>query len=454
MALSTRNENTRISRLPSEIFLHICELACPRTTHRSALRVIPLTHVCQRWRDALLSYPIIWSHIHMWHNSPEPLVPTLLRRSRGVPLTVDIQYYSNRTLPFTCTCSFEPTREAGDYCPHHKTERMPSLDLLEPFRAKIHTLNIRYLRNDDPEGTMEDILKTPFFLKSFPHLEALRWSCRYLHETVPTFKLPRKLFGSSLPRLQKLSMVNCWGLLLTDTPMLRVLSVECTDRATRTEISANQLFHFLRRRQSLTSLSLACCHITSDTNHTPSPVPMENLKEITLRNADSGDVFRYLQCPSINPITTLQIAPSIQGSLTDGFSVGVTATDGLGGAVSDQPVYLTNDTPPLEAAFEALALVFRHSVTTLEVVDLHLILHSATTIPKLVDVLPNLHTIRARLPPVSGGFKALREILARKHGSARLERLVIKTESPDEARENDENWKELCAKYKVHEYPV
>ena len=299
---------------------------------------------------------------------------------------------------------------------------------------------------------MEDILKTPFFLKSFPNLESLRWSCRHLDGTVPTFKLPRKLFGSSLPRLQKLSMVNCWGLLLTDTPILRALSVESTAQVTQTEISANQLVHSLRRRQSLTSLSFAGCHIISDTNNALSPVSMENLKEIALRNVDNRDVFRYLRCPSISAITTLRIAPSIQGAWADGWSVGVTAMDGLGGVVSDL-IYLTNDAP-LKATWEALALVFQHSVTTLEVVDLHLIVHSATAIPKLIDVLPNLHTIRARLPPVPMGFKALREILAHKHGSAGLERLVIGTESPEEARRNDEKWKALCSEHKVHELPA
>ena len=57
---------------------------------------------------------------------------------------------------------------------------------------------------------MDNILRTPFLLKSLPNLESLCWSCRHLDGMAP-FKLPRGLFGSSLPRLQKLSMVNCWG---------------------------------------------------------------------------------------------------------------------------------------------------------------------------------------------------------------------------------------------------
>ena len=452
LASTARNENTAISRLPSEIFLHICQLACPQTTHHSAYRVIALTHICRRWRCALLSYPIIWSNIYMWRNSPELLVATLLRRSRGVPLTVNIQYYSDRTLRFGCGCSHQPTWEAGDYC-GHKPEQMPSLDLLEPFRATIHTLNVRYLRKETfDDGTMEDILKTPFFLGSFPNLESLRWSCSHLNGTGSGFKLPRKLFGSSLPRLQKLSMVNCWGLLLTDTPMLKMMSVECTTQLSHIDIPANQFVHSLRRRQSLTSLSIADCNITPDPNNIPSPVSMKNLKNITLRNVHSSNEFRYLQCPSIGTFTTLRIAPFIRGAWADGRSVGVTATDSSGGSVSSL-VHLISDTL-LATTWEALALVFQHSVTTLEVVDLHMIMSGDKAIAKLINVLPNLHTIRARLPPVAGGFEALREILSRKHGITLVERLVVEGESPDEARRNDEKWKALCVAHKVHEFLV
>ena len=171
-----------------------------------------------------------------------------------------------------------------------------------------------------------------------------------------------------------------------------------------------------------------------------------------------GDIFvnlgvlPCLQLPSISAITTLRIAQFIQGAWADGWSVCVTATDGLGGAFSAL-IYLTNDTP-LKATWEALALVFQHLVTTVELVDPHLIMLSATAIHMLVDVLPGLHTIKAQLPPIPRGFEALREILARKHGSARLERLVVGTESPDEARRNGEEWKALCAKHKVHEFSV
>ena len=444
-----KNEDTPIFRLPSEIFIRICELACPPMAHRSAFDLITLTHVCRRWRDVLISYPIVWSHIYVRYDSSGPLVTTMLQRSRGVPLTVNIEYYSDRTLGFGCGCSNQATWEDGDYCPHRSQQmEMPSLDFLEPSRAKIHALNVRYLRDGSFDaGITDDILKTPFFLKSLPNLESLRWSCRHLDGMDPSFKLPRNLFGSSLPHLQKLSMVNCWGLLLTDTPVLKEMSTECTDRVNRTEISANQLTQSLRRRQSITSLSFINYRIVPDPKNAPGPVSMNNLKEIILRGMDNRVVSRYLRCPSIGTITTLRIAPFTEGIWTDGWSVDVTATDGFGGSVSG--LTYPNNNASLKATWNTFAPAFQHAVTTLEVVDLHLIVNGVKTIPNLMDVLPDLYTIRVRLPPVAKGFEILREILAHRHGSTRVERLVGETESPDEARKNDEEWKVSCMRYAI-----
>ena len=218
-----------------------------------SLRCDALTHVCRRWPDAILSYPIVWSCIYVLHDSPEPPVTTVSQRSQGVPLTVNIWYSSYRTMPLGCGCTRHSAWEDGDYCTH-KNGRMPSLDFLKPFRTRIHTLNVRYLRNGGFDNNkMEDII-TPFFSRSFPDLESLRWSCGCFSEidwAVPISTLPRKLFGSSLPRLQKLSMVNCWGLVMTDTPALKVVSMECTAGVNQPEISAHQLVHWLHHSVSI-----------------------------------------------------------------------------------------------------------------------------------------------------------------------------------------------------------
>ena len=453
LASTAQNEKIPISWLPTEVFLRICELACPQKTQRSVFDVIALTHVCRRWRDALLSYPIIWSHIYVLHNSPEPLLTTVLQRSQEVPLTINIRYSSYLTSPSACGCASHSAWEDGDYCSHPPTRQMSSLDFLEPFRARVHTLNVRYLRSGRYSGNrMGDIVTTPFFLESFPNLESLRWSCSYLGEmdwTITIFTLPKRLFGSSLPRLQKLSMVNCWGLAATDTPVLRVVSMERNSGVNQANISASKFVHWFRGRQSLVSLSLANFCIVPDAKNAPRPVSLKKLKEMILQKVGGGVVSRYIRCPSIRRITTLRIAPSSQAIWADSWTVSVTATDGLGGSISSL-AHLTNDAP-LTETWNAFALVFQHSVTTLEIEDLHLILSGVTAIPKLMDVLPDLHIIRIRVPPVAKEFKVLREILSHKHGITRIERLVGETENLDEARRNDEEWEALCIEHRIHD---
>ena len=158
----------------------------------------------------------------------------------------------------------------------------------------------------------------------------------------------------------------------------------------------------------------------------------------------------YIRCPSIRRITTFRIAQFTQAIWADRWTVSITATDGLGGSVSTL-VHLASDTS-LTEIWNSFALVFRHSVTTLEVGDLHLIPNSATAIRKLIDILPDLHTIKVRLPPAAEVFEVLHEILLDKSSITRVERLVDKSESLDEARRNNEEWKALCIEYKIHDF--
>lgn len=228
------------------------------------------------------------------------------------------------------------------------------------------------------------------------------------------------------------------------------MSMESTVKPNQAEIPANHLLHWLRRRQSLVSLSLTSCRIVPNVKSTPDPVPMENLKEITLRRVTGGVMYRYIRCPSIHRITTLRIAPFTQDIWIGGMTTSVTATDGLGGSATTE-IHLPSDTS-LAMIWEAFALVFQHSVTTLEVEDLHSISHGATTVSKLIDVLPDLHTIRVQMPLVAKGFEVLREILSGKHAITRVERLVGEAESLDETRGNDEKWEALCIEHKLRHY--
>ena len=441
VTLSALNENTPISRLPSEIFLHIYELAYPSATHRSVFEAIALTHVCRRWRDALLSCPIIWSDISISRDSKLPLVEALLQRSRGVPLTVNVQLHSNHRVVDSCGCSRELEWEEGDRCLHiHK--QTPPLDLLEPFTANIRTLNVRYLQSGGIADSIDDVLNTPLFYQWFPNLESLRWSCRRFGDGPPPFRLPQGLFQPLLPRLQRLEMINCWGLESVDTPVLKVVSIECTLPLAETSISSDEVIRWLRRRPSLVSLSLANVTITLGADNTINPLSMEYLKELTLRNVDSLVASRYLRCPSIGTATTLRIAPFTQWAWVDRLPVAITATDCSGGSVSSlMGLY---DGLALERAWRELTTIVSHQVTTLEVEDFRWVLDcNAAALPNLASILPDLCTIRIQLEAVAEGCEALCRVLMVNRKIRRVERLVDKTEGPEDVRRNNERWEEL-----------
>ena len=105
---------------------------------------------------------------------------------------------------------------------------MSALDLLEPFRAKIYTSKARYLQNGSSDaGIVDDILRTRPSLESLPNLGLFRWSSCHFDGMSSPLELPQRLFKSLLPLLQGLTMVNRWGLLLTDMPVLKVMLTKC-----------------------------------------------------------------------------------------------------------------------------------------------------------------------------------------------------------------------------------
>jgi len=245
-------------------------------------------------------------------------------------------------------------------------------------------------------------------------------------------------------------MVNCWGLVMTDTPALKVVSMECTAGVNQPEISAHQLVPWPHRRRSLASLSLTNCRIAPNAKSTPRFSINDETQGGHSTESWRWVVSRYIRCPPIRSITTFRIALFTQAAWDDRWTVNVTATDGLGGSVSTL-MHLLSDAP-LTEIWKCFALVFQHPVMMLEVEDLHLIPNGVIAIAKLIDILPDLHTIKVRLPPAAQVFEVLHEILLHKHSITRVERLVDESESLDEARRSDEEWKALCIEHKIHDF--
>jgi len=132
------------------------------------------------------------------HDSPEPLVTTVLQRSQGVPLTVNIWYYSYRAMPFGCRCTRYPGWEDGDDC-IRANERTSSLDSLEPLGARIHTLN-----SDTSEIAV--LAATEWNTSSTPHSSSGR-SQTWSHSAGVVVSFAKKTGRFPYPR----SPGNCLG---------------------------------------------------------------------------------------------------------------------------------------------------------------------------------------------------------------------------------------------------
>jgi hypothetical protein len=80
-----------LNRLPYEIFIRILlELRCSSSILSTAIiELLPLTMVSTKWRDCILSEPLLWNEIHIFYGYDEHLtIPLQLHLSRDLPLTL------------------------------------------------------------------------------------------------------------------------------------------------------------------------------------------------------------------------------------------------------------------------------------------------------------------------------------------------------------------------------
>ena len=82
---SFRNLLRPINRLPPEILSSIARKIVKG--YPDASRMVPLTHVCRRWRQSLISIPENWTSIS---NSKEDLAAVCLQRTKAAPLEITI----------------------------------------------------------------------------------------------------------------------------------------------------------------------------------------------------------------------------------------------------------------------------------------------------------------------------------------------------------------------------
>ena len=130
-----------INRLPPETFSSIGRKVTGNSLDASA-SLFPLTHVCQRWRESLISIPENWSSISNWNDD---IAAVCLQRAKAAPLEISL---------------YKPSPPEPSLFPH----------IIEPYDQNIRTLNVGL----DSASAVEQVTATfPSFPQSMPMLESL-----------------------------------------------------------------------------------------------------------------------------------------------------------------------------------------------------------------------------------------------------------------------------------------
>ena len=203
-----------INKLPPEILSSIAREVL-HWDHSDTTKLLPLTHVCRRWRESLISIPENWALIS---NENEGIAVICLQRAKAAPLEITI-YMPSPTGPFL----------------------FPRI--LEPHVQKTRTLSVTSI------STIEQLMGMfPNFPQSMPTLESLDLTS---YELEGDWSIDR--FGPFTPTLRRLSL---YGIPLYPS-LLRVRTLtQLTLSNLESPPSLDTLLDFLEGNQSLKSANL------------------------------------------------------------------------------------------------------------------------------------------------------------------------------------------------------
>ncbi|KAF9784679.1 hypothetical protein BJ322DRAFT_861510 [Thelephora terrestris] len=146
-----KNRLRPVNRLPPEIISYIARCALWAEDGVGVVPIIPLTHVCQYWRDSIVSAPENWTRIY---NSRGELTKLSLERAKAAPLHVFLDFGSRGQpsgplLPHAhnifslCCTDFYSTESLTNTLPNFP-ESMPnlqSLTLRASYRCAMNPLH-------------------------------------------------------------------------------------------------------------------------------------------------------------------------------------------------------------------------------------------------------------------------------------------------------------------------
>ncbi|KAF9781575.1 hypothetical protein BJ322DRAFT_1077010 [Thelephora terrestris] len=352
-----QNESSPISKLPPRIIITISELVAEPRTRESMFELVKMTHVCQYWRSALISFPHLWSSIFV-KNDRKEFVAACLERSQRVPLTVSLHlkygtYRNYRESP-KCTCfqwsSWTRISEENP-CSYHTTI-LPLLH--KDHTERIRKLDVRLILVENPDESahgmfMGALTDLKFFVFPLPLLESLSFDVNPAFESdVDTYMdfrgYPFRWKTSPPASLRHLTLHGCYGGPIPSLQNLTSFELAGVEEFDPIELDKDTFLPFLSRNTSLVSLTLTHCSFPVG-SQLPRVTPVELSRLKTLRLADIRESPGFpclIEIPALKTISSLHI--SIQKRKDGRY----TLTDFRARAQSHDGFQLSIDVPELE----------------------------------------------------------------------------------------------------------
>ena len=277
---SLRNRLRPVNRLPPEIISYIARwiLQAEGEPHTKAL--IPLTHVCQYWRDSIVSTPGNWTRI--W-NGRWKLAELSLERAKAAPLDIVLTFNLGEGLSRT----------------------------LLPYIQRASSISCTHF------STIAELTQgLPDFPKSTPNLRSLTFDGCGLDlnrgHSIDPFD-----FSTHVTTLKKLA--------LHDLPLfpsflsLRSLT-ELDLRDYHLNLHVDTLLNFLGKNQSLESATFDINFEEPSLRHSQRRTPVGKLQRLSIWCDDVVDARTLISNVGLQKGGTLEIVRDDQGGLIDIFS--------------------------------------------------------------------------------------------------------------------------------------
>jgi hypothetical protein len=243
----------------------------------SGQEVVPLTHVCRRWRHIALRSPKLWTSFE--NRDLTPMLPAFIERSQGTPLDISV-----------CI-------DSGDI---HRLERLTDLQSVSS-----HLRSLEVTISGSFTDKVKDVLSR--FQSPAPLLTTL--SIRFDHDA----KIPGPefldgndvfglFFGRQHPALSALSLKSLrpWAALLSETlTSLTLASLYQT---------ANDLYPCLKAVPNLTFLALlnVISALSDDYTGSDDPIPLDRLRTLYIHQPGGPyKHFRHLMSHLASPRPSL-----------------------------------------------------------------------------------------------------------------------------------------------------